>query len=117
MDDGWTNASRLKLLGDPALEAHRGTVSGDQRMAQTRPTHLIRRAGAGRSPQTHRLTPRGFAPKTFVGDGSVRSVRVGRSASGLSAIRFKPVDRPPVHELSAVNGHSLRFKYRATDCR
>ena len=28
--------------------------------------------------------------------------------------RFKPMDRPPVHELSAVNGHSLRFKYRAT---
>jgi hypothetical protein len=24
------------------------------------------------------------------------------------------MDRPPVHELSAVNGHSLRFKYRAT---
>src|SRR5271166_3468051 len=25
------------------------------------------------------------------------------------------MDRPPVHELSAVNGHSLRFKYRATN--
>src|SRR5271166_2570537 len=24
------------------------------------------------------------------------------------------MDRPPVHELSAVNAHSLRFKYRAT---
>jgi len=24
------------------------------------------------------------------------------------------MDRPPLHELSAVNGHSLRFKYRAT---
>src|SRR5271166_4299727 len=24
------------------------------------------------------------------------------------------MNRPPVHELSAVNGHSLRFKYRAT---
>jgi hypothetical protein len=24
------------------------------------------------------------------------------------------MDRPPVHELSAVNGHCLRFKYRAT---
>ena len=24
------------------------------------------------------------------------------------------MDRPPVHELSAVNGHSLRFKYRST---
>jgi hypothetical protein len=24
------------------------------------------------------------------------------------------MDRPPVHELGAVNGHSLRFKYRAT---
>jgi len=27
---------------------------------------------------------------------------------------FEPMDRPPVHELSAVNGHSLRFKCRAT---
>jgi len=25
------------------------------------------------------------------------------------------MDRLPVHELSAVNGHSLRFKYRATE--
>jgi len=25
-----------------------------------------------------------------------------------------PVDRLPVHELSAVNGHCLRFNYRAT---
>jgi membrane protein len=24
------------------------------------------------------------------------------------------MDRPPVYELSAVNGHSLRFKYRST---
>jgi hypothetical protein len=24
------------------------------------------------------------------------------------------MDRPPVHELSAVNGHSLRFNYRST---
>jgi hypothetical protein len=27
---------------------------------------------------------------------------------------LQPVDRLPVHELSAVNGHSLRFKYSAT---
>src|SRR5208282_6212925 len=31
-----------------------------------------------------------------------------------SVHELKPVDRLPVHELSAVNGHSLRFKYRAT---
>jgi hypothetical protein len=24
------------------------------------------------------------------------------------------MDRPPVHELSAVNGHNLRFNYRST---
>src|SRR6267154_4178473 len=29
-------------------------------------------------------------------------------------LKFQPMDRPPVHELSAVNGHSLRFKYRST---
>ena len=27
---------------------------------------------------------------------------------------FKPVERPPVYELSAVNGDSLRFKCSAT---
>jgi hypothetical protein len=31
-----------------------------------------------------------------------------------SVHQLKPVDRLPVHELSAANGHSLRFKYRAT---
>jgi hypothetical protein len=43
--------------------------------------------------------------------------------SGLSTIQvqcfheFEPMDRPPVHELSAVNCHSLRFKCRATTGR
>jgi hypothetical protein len=31
-----------------------------------------------------------------------------------SVQELKPVDRLPVHELSAVNDHSLRFKYRPT---
>ena len=59
---GRTNRISLKPPRGPhALEAHRRSVSGDQRMAQTRPAHLIRRAGAGRSPQTHVLT-RGVLP-------------------------------------------------------
>ena len=32
-----------------------------------------------------------------------------------SVEELRPAERLPVHELSAVNGHSLRFKYRATD--
>ena len=33
----------------------------------------------------------------------------------VSSVReLKATDRLPVHELSAVNGHCLRFKYRAT---
>jgi hypothetical protein len=45
--DGLTRIPLKPSRGPHALEAHRGSVSGDQRMAQTRPAHLIRRAGAG----------------------------------------------------------------------
>src|SRR5208282_2133852 len=50
----------------------------------------------------------------------ILALQLNSRESGLSTIQvqcfhqFKPMDRPPVHELSAVNGHSLRFKYRAT---
>jgi hypothetical protein len=39
-----------------------------------------------------------------------------RAVYDLSTVfhEFEPMDRPPVHELSAVNGHSLRFKCSAT---
>jgi hypothetical protein len=39
---------------------------------------------------------------------------IHRETRPVDGIEFKPVDRLPVHELSAVNGHSLRFKYSAT---
>ncbi len=55
-----------------------------------------------------------FLPMIFA-EGSSRPKYRSRLRFKCSSIHeFKTVDKLPVHELGAVNDHSLRFKYSAT---